>query len=263
MTPVPPREVSILVITGTVFKKNSEVPASGVTVSVMVNGVSVPTDVDMTGDDGAYTATRVIPGGVAARTGDRVVIVVTDSTGERGSVDFALTNEQLGEGDINAKRQFDVETNIKLSTTTLVVLGKVLLEDGESPVPAGMTVTIANLTRGLKQTGVTEEDGCYQVTFVGLGTDVAETDDELMVTVEDTSGKTYDAEHILTGDEVKAGQAEIDVPTDFTVEPTNLMVVSGTVKNVDGSVAGAGLPVAITIGDGTPGNDDHRGRWYL
>ena len=252
LTPVPPREVSILVITGTVFKKNSEVPASGVTVSVMVNGVSVPTDVDMTGDDGAYTATRVIPGGVAARTGDRVVIVVTDSTGERGSVDFALTNEQLGEGDSTTITQ-NVETDIKLSTTTLVVLGKVLLEDGESPVPAGMTVTIANLTRGLKQTGVTEEDGCYQVTFVGLGTDVAETDDELMVTVEDTSGKTYDAEHILTGDEVKAGQAEIDVPTDFTVEPTNLMVVSGTVKNVDGSVAGAGLPVAITIGDGTPG----------
>ena len=252
LTPVPPREVSILVITGTVFKKNSEVPASGVTVSVMVNGVSVPTDVDMTGDDGAYTATRVIPGGVAARTGDRVVIVVTDSTGERGSVDFALTNEQLGEGDSTTITQ-NVETDIKLSTTTLVVLGKVLLEDGESPVPAGMTVTIANLTRGLKQTGVTEEDGCYQVTFVGLGTDVAETDDELMVTVEDTSGKTYDAEHILTGDEVKAGQAEIDVPTDFTVEPTKLMVVSGTVKNVDGSVAGAGLPVAITIGDGTPG----------
>ena len=254
LTPVPPREVSILVITGTVFKKNSEVPASGVTVSVMVNGVSVPTDVDMTGDDGAYTATRVIPGGVAARTGDRVVIVVTDSTGERGSVDFALTNEQLGEGDSTTITQ-NVETDIKLSTATLVVLGKVLLEDGESPVPAGMTVTIANLTRGLKQTGVTEEDGCYQVTFVGLGTDVAETDDELMVTVEDASGTTYELPmpYTLTGDDVYAGQAEIDVRTNFTVEPTNLMVVSGTVKNVDGSVAGAGLPVAITIGDGTPG----------
>ena len=254
LTPVPPREVSILVITGTVLKKNSEVPASGVTVSVMVNGVSVPTDVDMTGDDGAYTATRVIPGGVAARTGDRVVIVVTDSTGKDKIVDFALTNEQLGEGDSTTITR-NVETDIKLSTTTLVVLGKVLLEDGESPVPAGMTVTIANLTRGLKQTGVTEEDGCYQVTFVGLGKDVAETDDELMVTVEDASGTTYELPmpYTLTGDDVNAGQAEIDVPTNFTVEPTNLMVVSGTVKNVDGSVAGAGLPVTITIGDGRPG----------
>ena len=252
---VPPREVSILVITGTVFKKDSKVPASGVTVSVTVNGVSIPTDVDMTGDDGAYTATRVSPGGVAARTGDRVVIVVTDSTGERGSVDFALTNEQLGEGDSTTITQ-NVETDIKLSTTTLVVLGKVFLEDGESPVDTGLTVTVENLTRGSKQTGVTEEDGCYQVTFVGLGKVVAETDDELMVTIEDASGGTYELPmpYTLTGDDVDDVDvgAEINITTKFTVEPTNLMVVSGTVKNVDGSVAGAGLPVTITIGDGRP-----------
>jgi enamine deaminase RidA (YjgF/YER057c/UK114 family) len=252
---VPPREVSILVITGTVFKKDSKVPASGVTVSVTVNGVSIPTGVDMTGDDGAYTATRVIPGGVAARTGDRVVIVVTDSTGERGSVDFALTNEQLGEGDSTTITQ-NVETDIKLSTTTLVVLGKVLLEDGESPVPAGMVVTIANLTRGRTQTGVTEEDGCYQVTFVGLGKVVAETDDELMVTVEDASGTTYKRPmpYTLTGDDVNAGQAEIDIITDFKADPTTVMVVEGTVTNPDGSRAEAGLVVTITIGERDPGN---------
>ena len=251
LTPVPPREVSILAITGTVFKKNSEVPASGVTVSVMVNGFS---DVSMTGDNGGYTATRVNPGGVAARTGDRVVIVVTDSTGKRGGVDFALTNEQLGEGDSTTITQ-NVETDIKLSTTTLVVLGKVLLEDGESPVPAGMAVTIANLTRGRTQTGVTEEDGCYQVTFVGLGTDVAETDDELMVTVEDASGTTYKLPmpYTLTGDDVNAGQAAIDIITDFTADPTTVMVVEGTVTKPDGSRAEAGLVVTITIGEREPG----------
>ena len=262
LTPVPPREVSILVITGTVFKKNSQVPAPGVTVSVMINGVSIPTDVDMTGADGAYTATRVIPGGVAARTGDRVVIVVTDSTGERGKVDFALTNEQLGEG-TSATITQDIDTNIKLTATTLVVLGKVFLEDGESPVDPGLTVTVTNLTRStpgqpVKATGETEEDGfyqaVYQATFVGLGNVIAETDDELVVTIQDAAGEDVpilmpDMPHPLTGDEVSNGRAEINLRTGLTAPPTKVMVVQGTVTNPDGSRAEAGLVVTVTIGD--------------
>lgn len=253
LTPVPPREVSIIVITGTVFKKNSEVPAPGVTVSVMINGVSIPTDVDMTGPDGAYTATRVIPGGVAARTGDRVVVVVTDSTGERGRVDFALTNDQLGEGTSTTITQ-NIDTDIKLTATTLVVLGNIFLEDGESPVDTGLSVTVTNRTRSLTQPGVTEADGYYQVTFVGLGNVVAETDDELVVMVEDADGNTFEGmPYALTGDNLNDREAEINVTTDFTADPTKVMVVQGTVMNPDGSRAEAGIVVAVTIGDRDPG----------
>ena len=261
LTPVPPREVGILVIIGQVFKENSEVPVSGATVSVTINGVTLET---VTEDDGSYIVTHVAVPGVAARTGDRVVIVVTDSTGKRVNVDdggFALTNEDLvGEGNI-ATIPRNIETDIKLTATTLVVLGKVYLEDGESSVGAGLTVTVDNPARGVKATGVTDKKGCYDVTLVGLGDTVAETGDALMIMVADGDGKVVevlepmsDMPHTLSGDEVSTTKAEVNVTTGLRADPTTVMVVEGTVTNPDGSRAEAGIMVTITIGERDPEN---------
>ena len=97
LTPVPPVDVSILIVEGTVFKVDGITPADGVTVTVTV-GANAP-DTGTTETDGSYTATFFNPLGTVASTGDLVSIVVTDDTGvERGREDFRLNNDQLGEG---------------------------------------------------------------------------------------------------------------------------------------------------------------------
>jgi enamine deaminase RidA (YjgF/YER057c/UK114 family) len=186
--------------------------------------------------------------------------VVTDSIGERKREEFTLTNEELGEGN-SAKIEKNIETDIKLKATTLVVLGKVYLEDGESSAGAGLTVTVDNPARGVKATGVTDKKGCYDVTLVGLGETVAETGDALMIMVADGDGKVVevlepmsDMPHTLSGDEVSTTKAEVNVTTGLRADPTTVMVVEGTVTNPDGSRAEAGLVVTITIGERDPGN---------
>ena len=249
LTTIPPREVKILTITGAVWKKNSMVPVAGVMVTVMLKGEEIPTDVDMTGADGIYTATQLNPLGIIARRGDSVSIVVTDGTGERGRDDFMLTNEDLGEEGDSATIVRNIMTDILSSAMMLVVKGTVLFEDGKSPVGDGMTVMVTNSGRsGVEGSGMTNEDGSYEV-MLGDGTAVvAETDDTLMITVTDADSNTFMVMRDVSGDEAEAGEVTIDITTEFTAAPTNVLVVSGTVTNADGSAAEGGLPVTVTVG---------------
>ena len=97
LTPVPPVDVSLLDINGTVFKADGITPADGVTVAITV-GANTP-DTSTAGPDGSFSATFFNPLGTVARTGDLVSIVVTDDTGvERGRKEFPLNNDQLGAG---------------------------------------------------------------------------------------------------------------------------------------------------------------------
>ena len=59
LTPVPPREVSILIVEGTVFKEDGEIPADGVKVTVTVG--ANPPQMGTTDQDGSYSVTLFSP----------------------------------------------------------------------------------------------------------------------------------------------------------------------------------------------------------
>ena len=252
LTPVPPRMVSTIVVTGFVHKKDSMLPVAGVDVTVTINGSS---ETAQTSENGLYERTIFDPlGGVVARAGNFVSIVVRDDQGvERGRVEFELTNEDLGEEDeVLAIVERNVPTNIGSTTSALTVSGTVFLEDGRTSVRDGLSVSITNNNRNLTETDTTAADGTYSIGF-SADTIVAETDDMLTITVTDTDESTFEVMHMLTTDEVEAGGAERNVMTDFIARERLLLVVAGTVFLEDGETPVhavldvAGLEVVVTL----------------
>ena len=258
LTPVPPVDVSILVIEGTVFKVDGITPADGVTVTVTV-GANAP-DTGTTETDGSYTTTFFNPLGTVASTGDLVSIVVTDNTGvERGREDFPLTNDLLGESG-TATVTKDVVTDIIVpprSVSVLVVEGVVISDDGISPVEdVDLTVTVTAAANP-PQTITTDMDGNYSVTFLNLLGSVASTGDMVStVVVTDADGAERGrAELELTNahlGEGGSGLASLDVMTDITLPPKSvgILIVEGVAYKDDMTTSvGPGLDVTITVGN--------------
>ena len=240
LTPAPPKEVSILVVRGTVYKKDGTGPVSNVNVGVSVGGM--PAQTTGTGSDGTYSVTIVNPGGVAGRTGDSVSVVVTDSEGmERGRDDSVLTNEELGD-ESSAVVVRNVNTDILARTSALVVTGSVFRVDSEVPINDVFEITVMNTTRNLEVSGTTDGSGTYSLTFFGTGV-VAETGEALVVTASRDGAAWSSPAHMLSSEEVENGRAIVNVPTDIKAS-TSALAVSGTVYFDDGGIAvGAGVTV--------------------
>ena len=254
---IPPRSVSLLTVQGTVFKESSTAPAGGgleVTVTVGSN----PPQMDTTDASGFYSVGFVTPGTPVATTGDSIAIEVRDGSGVRSKPQppekATLSNTDLGTDD-SAIVIRDVETNIKVSSNFLVVEGTVYLKNGDTPVAAmshlresDLTVVVTNTTRGnLTESAPVRDDGTYGVVFQSLGgAAVAETGDELTVTVEHEVGKAVGSKsRTLTGAEVQAAKVEVDVPTNARAVVNTLHVI-GDVINADGSPA-PGVQVTISV----------------
>ena len=240
LTPVPPKEVEILVISGTVYKEDGTGPVSGVNVEVTVG--NMPPKTTVSDGNGNYSVTIVNPGGVAGTTGDMVTIVVTDDAGmERGRDESVLTNEDLGD-DTAANVDRDVNTDILARTSALAVTGSVFREESEIPIDDVFAITVMNTTRGTEVSGMTDENGMYSLTFFGTQV-VAETGDEIVVTASRDGAEWSSPAHSLSSAEVEAGRAMVNVPTDIKASTTAL-AVTGTVYFEDGTVAvGAGVTV--------------------
>ena len=257
LTPVPPVDVSILDIMGTVFKVDGITPADGVTVTITV-GANAP-DTSTTETDGSFSATFLNLLGTVASTGDLVSIVVTDDTGlERGREDFPLTNDLLGEGG-TATVTKDVVTDIIVpprSVSVLVVEGVIFSDDGVNPVedvPLTVTVTVGV---NPSQTAILEEDGAYSTTLINLLGSVASTGDLVStIVVTDADGEVRGtAELELTNahlGEDGSGVAPLDVMTDITLPPKSvgILIVEGVAYKDDMTTSvGPGLDVTITVG---------------
>ena len=240
LTPVPPKEVEILVISGTVYKEDGTGPVSGVNVEVTVG--DMPPKTTVTDGNGNYSVTIFNPGGVAGSTGDMVTIVVTDDAGmERGRDESVLTNEDLGD-DTAANVDRDVNTDIVARTSALAVTGSVFREESEIPIDDVFAITVMSTTRGTEVTGMTDENGMYNLTFFGTQV-VAETGDEIVVTASRDGSEWSSPAHSLSSEEVEAGRAMVNVPTDIKAS-TSALAVTGTVYFEDGTVAvGAGVTV--------------------
>ena len=263
LTPVPDKEVEILVISGTVYKEDGTGPVSGVNVEVTVGDMTQPPT--QTDSNGNYSVTIFNPGGVAGSTGDMVTIIVTDDAGmERGRDESVLTNEDLGD-DTAANVDRDVNTDILARTSALAVTGSVFREESEIPIDDVFAITVMNTKRGTEVSGMTDENGMYSLTFFGTQV-VAETGDELVVTASRDGSEWSSPAHSLSSEDVEAGRAMVNVPTDIKAS-TSALAVTGTVYFEDGTVAvGAGVTVtSMNAGRGleTTGMTDADGKYSV
>ena len=253
LTPVPPVEVGILDVGGTVFMADGETPVAGVKVEVTVGSTTVMRTTDM---DGAYVATFLgIPEPVVARGGDPVSIVVTDANdGTHGPYTSVLSNDELGEGGTAAVKR-DVTTDIPVPPRTvniLVVNGIVYTIDGETPAE-GVNVTVTVGSNELAMT-TTDTNGFFERTAVGFDTPAASTGDLVSIVVTDDTGAERGAEELTltSADLGTTGSATVtqDVTTDIPVPPrtVNILVVNGIVYTIDGETPAEGVNVTVTVG---------------
>ena len=250
---LPPMSVDILVVDGVVYRDDMMTPVdSGFDVTVTVGADESQTT--STDADGSFSVTFLeIPPMTVATTGDMVLIIVTDSTGtQRGPGDqFTLTHIKLADPTVTRK----VYTDIGATSKLLNVVGTVYLKDGDGdPVPAArhlrqteLTVVVANSVRNLEQRVPVDDNGEYAATLISFLDIAAETGDSLTVAVEDDAGVTVgEMAHTLTTPEVQVSQAMVNVHTDVPAKVGVLSLV-GSVVELDGTAAGAGLQVTITL----------------
>ena len=255
---IPPRTANVLVVTGNVYKEDGSTSAGGgLDVTVTVGSGSQATTTDT---DGSYTAEFVDLLNPVATSGDSISVEVSDGSGMRGTnppppEDATLSNKEIGlTGAATVTR--DVTTDIGLTSNLLVVSGTVYLKNGEISVPAtsvlretDLTVVVSNTTRNWDEMTSVDADGNYNVTkvFDPLSA-VIETDDIITVAVQNEAGVTVgEADpHTLTIADVQNPDLEIDVDT--TV-PARVMAlaIEGNIVELDGSSAGPGVEVTLTI----------------
>ena len=252
---LPPKSVNILIVEGVAYKDDETTSVGpGLDVTITVGNTPQTTQ---TAADGSFATTTIKLLGPAATSGDPVSIVVADSSGERGREEFTLSRVQLGDADSATVTQ-NVITNIGATSGVLAITGTVYLKNGDTmSVPAAshlregdLTVVVTNTTRNMMQSGPVDDDGGYDVTFLNLLGVVAETGDSLTVDVQNEAGETMmesPVTHTLTTPEVKAANAKIDIHTTVPAEVRALDIV-GSVVELDGSAAGAGLEVTLSLG---------------
>ena len=247
VTTIVKASTSSLVVTGTAYFLDSEIPVgSGLTVVVLNTETMVETSA-MTDANGMYSVTYFSPSAPVAKTGDVLNVTVMYDGAPAGSAAHMLMASE-----IDAQRAMvDVNTSVKAETSVFNVTGAVFLEDGMSHAPAGLTVKVTNVNQGVEAEGWTTGDGSYSVTLVSASMAVAKTADELTldVTVMADTAVVGTTSHTLTTDEVVARRiGGIDITTSVTADPTNLMVVTGAVGNPDGTPAAAGVEIRLTLG---------------
>ena len=253
LTPVPPVEVSILNVEGTIFMADGETPAAGVEVEIAVGS---NTAMDTTDADG-YFVTFLDLLAPVARGGDPVSIVVTDANdGTHGPYTSVLSNDELGEGGTATVKR-DVTTDIPVpprSVNVLVLNGAVYTIDGETPAE-GVSVVVTVGSTALPMT-TTDANGFFERTHVGLDTPAASTGDLVSIVVTDSTGQTHQEDFNLTSAQLgTTGSATVtqDVITAIPVPPetANILVVNGVVYTIDGETPAEGANVTVTVGSNT------------
>ena len=239
---------STIVVTGAVYFLESEI-AVGPNIPVqVVNADNGMEGSGMTDADGMYSITFFSPGDPVAETGDPLNVTVM-----HGDETVASVTHNVMASEIDSQRAVvNVPTSIKAESSVFNVTGTVYLEDGVSPAPPGLTVKVTNVNQGIADDGWTTEDGSYSVTIVSASMAVARSADELTldVTVMADTDVVGTTSHTLTTDQVVARRISgVDITCDdLTADPSNVLVVAGSVTNPDGTPASAGVEVRLTLG---------------
>ena len=233
---------SALVVAGTVYHEDGTIEM-GAGLSVSVSSASRGLESMGTTDaSGMYDVTFFSSSGPVGETGDMLTVTVMQDGVGIGTADYALTS-----ADVDAQRAtVDVSTIAVASTSSLVVTGQVFFLESQIPVGANIPVHVANADSGVEDTGMTDANGMYSVTFFSPTDPVAETGDALNVTVmhgDETAGSVT---HNVMASEIDSQRAVVDVPTSIKAE-SSVFNVTGTVYLEDGiSPAPPGLTVKVT-----------------
>ena len=149
-----------------------------------------------------------------------------------------------------------MQTDIGLTTSVLAVAGTVYLKNGDTDHVAAsnnlregdLKVIVTNTTLDLSRETTVGDDGTYELLIVGANfATVAETGDEILVEVQNDAGVIVgDKPYTLTIDDIKATRADINVETDVPARVL-VLVIEGNVIELDGSSAGPGVEVTLTI----------------
>ena len=244
LTPEPPIEVSLIEIGGTVYKEDGEVPAESVDVEIMVGS---QTQMDTTDADGSYSVAFVGLGTAAATTGNLVFVVVADANVvglsvngiEQGGSQFPLVNDILEKVKAGESVTVDVTTDIVIpprSVNFLTVEGMVFKEGSTVPAGGGLNVTVTVGSQA-PQMDTTDTNGFYSVAFVGLGSPVATSEDNMLsVVVSDGSGPRGRNDDPLSNTDLgTSGSATVERNVETNIKlASNFLVVEGTVYLLNG-----------------------------
>ena len=136
---------------------------------------------------------------------------------------------------------------IILTTSALVIEGKVYLEKGGMEAPPGQIVKVVNIGSSTSQEGKVDTKSQYNVMLSDSLQPVAQSGDQLEITVTDSAGETYQKTHDLTNLEIELGKVSLDLETDLPVK-TGTLEVSGQVYLQDGtSSVGEGVTVSVVV----------------
>ena len=207
-------------------------------------------------DDGGYTATLFNPPDIVAQTGDELTVNV-EVQNSAGETVGPPTPHTLTTAEVAAQRaELNLTTDLIATSEVLVVSGTVFLKNGDGDrIPAtknfvdgSLAVVVTNTDIDVEGTGIVRDDGNYTVTLFNPPPDVAATDHQLMVEVRNDAGEVVGTtNHTLTTAEVAATRAnDINVQTELLAR-INSLFVRGSVIELNGSPAGAGLVVKLTL----------------
>lgn len=215
-----------IIFTGVIKMRDGETPVSAVGMKVGVTVKNITKDktylLDETNDAGTYQIACFEFLGVCAEVGDEISIIV-DST--EYPVE-PLTADNITPPFIVTR---DVTTEIPFQTKELTVSGSVLYKDGVTPLNLEVTVTVANLAKGVEAIGVTDASGNYSILLSAEET-VAEDGDVLVITVTDAGNEIGTVEtNLLTAQEIM-DKAVAAPPVVTIIGPsTTELTVTGTV----------------------------------
>merc|ERR1712096_339716 len=216
----------VLAVSGAVtLEKGKVIAPAGLKVVVGNAGITGQQSVTVDAS-GNYSVTFFDPLRIVAESGNQLEIMVTDSLEETFQSTHSLTAAEVKAG----KAEINLETDLPARTNSLIVSGQTYLVGGEVKARSGLTVTI--LVGEAEGNGTTDGTGSYRVTLGDGTTAIAETDSEVVVTVNDgAKDRGSDSDRLTVA----------DVITDLK-QATNVLAISGSVLLEDGvTLVGSGL----------------------
>lgn len=243
---------NVFAVRGTVYASDGVTPAGDgfiVTVENITKGLTGEDITGSTAGQSQYVATFVDFNKQVVSPDDLIQITVT-----KGTTDKVLVTKQVSVTTKDIDAGFlKIDVNLTYGSDgshIFVILGKILFSDG-SPAGDGLTVTVENLSKDIRQTDVTGTyagPSRYVTTFVNTETPVVEVGDEVKVSVVDISGNLLESTRVaLSADAVNAGAHTIDITLPPVAEAgLHVFAVRGTVFMADGvTLAGDGLKVTV------------------
>lgn len=242
---------SVLAVTGTATYDDgtSALPlAEGIAVEVILNGQTQTTTVGQAGA-GKFAVSFLNPFGTVVTSGDIVTVKLIRSGSAVAETSVVVSSNavqaaELSVGVINSGlKQPEATSNV------LAVSGSATYQDGATPLGSSENVTVEITIRGRTETQTLGSAGAgkFSIAFFNATAPVVGTGDLVVIRLL-KGGKEVGAATIpASSNDVKAGVLDAKSLSTTLSPSTTTLVVTGTVRNADGTgPAAAGTTVRVT-----------------